>query len=379
MEAAHIIFDKHTATIYCQGEWTLRNALKLQKLLLSFENQQEIPLAVSNQLTLKINGKAIEKIDSLGALLFQQWIKHLAKENQKIVLEDFKSEHETLIAMLDKQVDSELIAPHPSSPNILARFGKITIVSILNFLSFLNFIGELTFIGFHLLREPKRIQWRAWLKTIETAGFEALPIIALLSCLIGVVLTYQMGLQLRNYGANIYIVDLLGLSIFREFAPLMTAVIIAGRTGSAFTAQIGTMQIREEIDALRTMGITPHELLILPKILALFITVPLLTVWSDMFGVLGGMIMAKGMLKIQYYDFLHRFQQAVSLRSFTTGILKAPIFGLIISSIGCFQGMHVNGSAVSIGRQTTISVVQSIFFIIVADAIFSIIFSFLGI
>jgi phospholipid/cholesterol/gamma-HCH transport system permease protein len=184
-----------------------------------------------------------------------------------------------------------------------------------------------------------------------------------------------MGLQLRNYGANIYIVDLLGLSVLREFGPLITAIMVAGRTGSAFTAQLGIMKINQEIDALDTMGVTPAELLILPRIAGLFITLPLLTLWSDIFGVVGGMVMSNNMLGITWYDFLQRFPHVIPLKTLIIGLGKAPVFALIISSIGCFQGVRVDGSASSVGLNTTRSVVLSIFFIIVADAAFSIIFS----
>ena len=165
----------------------------------------------------------------------------------------------------------------------------------------------------------------------------------------------------------------------REFGPLITAIIVAGRSGSSFAAQIGTMKINEEIDALCTLGIMPAELLVIPKCVAMIIVLPLLTVWADMFGVFGGMIMAKHMLGISFPDFLHRFQAAVSLASFTTGIYKAPVFGMLIACIGCYHGFQVSQSAASVGRQTTSSVVQAIFLIIVADAAFSILFSALGI
>lgn len=242
-------------------------------------------------------------------------------------------------------------------------------------ISYLEFIGELTFTLFRVLLKPKYIPIKNILSVIESAGVYALPIIALLSFLIGITLTYQMGLQLKNYGANIFIVDLLGLAILREFAPLMTAIIVAGRSGSAFTAQLGTMKIREEIDALKTMGVKPAEILILPKLMGLLIALPLLSVWSAIFGLAGGMIVSKSMLNISYYDFYHRFYEAVPVRYFYTGLIKTPIFGLLIASIGAYQGLQVTSSADSVGTQTTKSVVQSIFFIIVIDAAFSILFS----
>ena len=260
-------------------------------------------------------------------------------------------------------------------PNFLALVGKKTMMQFADIARFLSFIGRTCTETVRLIFNLSHFRFKALITIIHRSGFDALPIISLLSLMIGVVITYQMGLQLRNYGANIYIVDLLGLSILREFAPLLTAIMVAGRTGSAYTAQIGIMKITQEVDALNTMGVTSGELLVIPRILGLLIALPLLTMWADIFGVLGGMIMANNMLGISWYDFLHRFPQVISLKALLIGLGKAPIFALIIASVGCYQGMSVTGSADSLGKNTTRSVVWSIFLIIVADAIFSIIFS----
>lgn len=257
----------------------------------------------------------------------------------------------------------------------LTRLGKQTVNQLQETVCFLAFIGELTLSLFQTFKQTKKLRWPAIFSAIEITGYHALPIIALLSFMIGVVLTYQMGLQLRNYGANIFIVDLLGISILREFGPLLTAIMVAGRTGSAFTASIGSMKLNQEIDALNTMGIATTEFLILPRLIGLTITLPLLTVWADFFGILGGIVMSKNMLDINAFDFLQRFGSVIPVKSLLIGIGKAPIFAFLIAGIGCFQGLRVANSADSLGSQTTKSVVQAIFFIIVADAIFSILFS----
>ena len=221
------------------------------------------------------------------------------------------------------------------------------------------------------------MRWRAILHNIQTAGFSALPIVGLLSFLLGIVVAYQGAEQLRRYGANIFVADLVGLSMLREFAPLITAIIVAGRSGSAYAAQIGTMAVTEEIDAMRTIGIAPIDLLVLPKILALLIALPLLTVYADVLGVFGGMIMARAQLGVGFEDFLERLLSAITLTDYLIGIGKAPVFAAIIAVVGCFQGFRTHGGADSVGRQTTRSVVQSIFLVIVADALFSIVFSIL--
>ncbi|MGB2974007.1 MAG: ABC transporter permease, partial [Candidatus Competibacter sp.] len=204
------------------------------------------------------------------------------------------------------------------------------------------------------------------------------PIIALLSFMMGVVIAYQGGQQLKAYGANIFIVELISLTMLRELAPLITAIIVAGRTGSAYTAQIGTMQITEEVDALRTIGISPMDLLVIPKLLALVVALPLLTVFADALSVFGGMVMAQTLLAVNFSDFLDRVPQVVTLTSFLLGVGKAPVFAAIIALVGCYQGFHVRGGADSVGRQTTVSVVQSIFLVIAADALFSVVLGGVG-
>jgi phospholipid/cholesterol/gamma-HCH transport system permease protein len=217
------------------------------------------------------------------------------------------------------------------------------------------------------------------LRNIQIGGADALPIIGVTSFLLGVVVAYQGADQLRHYGANIFVVDLVGYSMLREFAPLITAIIIAGRSGSAYAAQIGTMVVTEEVDAMRTLGIDPSELLVLPKLLALVIALPLLTVFADVAGVFGGMVMARSRLGIGFHEFMDRFGTELQGPTLLLGIGKAVVFAFIIAVIGCFHGFRTRGSAESVGRQTTASVVESIFLVIVADALFSVAFSMLDI
>ena len=239
----------------------------------------------------------------------------------------------------------------------------------------LRFLGETALAAATCLRQPRRIRWRPVAFNLKSAGLDALPIVGLLAFLLGVVVAYQGANQLRTFGANIFVADLVGLSMLREFAPLITAIIVAGRSGSAYAAQIGTMVVTEEVDALRTLGIEPQELLVLPKLLALLLALPLLTVFADGCGVLGGMLMAHSKLGVGYTEFMERFVKAVSVSDYLIGIGKAPVFAAIVVLIGCYQGFRTAGGADSVGRQTTRSVVQSIFLVIVADAVFSVAFS----
>ena len=265
-----------------------------------------------------------------------------------------------------------------TQPNALERIGRNSAAALGQSAELLAFVGESALALATCVAHPRRLRWRPILYNIRSAGFDALPIVGLLSFLLGIVVAYQAADQLRRFGANIFVADLVGLSMLREFAPLMTAIIIAGRSGSAYAAQIGTMAVTEEIDALRTIGIAPLELLVLPKIIALVIALPLLTVFADVLGVFGGMVMAQAQLGVGFGDFLDRFSKAASTTAYLVGIGKAPVFAAIIAVVGCFQGLRTRGGADSVGRQTTRSVVQAIFLVIVADALFSIAFSVLG-
>lgn len=259
----------------------------------------------------------------------------------------------------------------------LQGLGQQTGLALSQLQAMLAFLGEnfLALAGW--VTHPPRIRWRPILFNLRSAGFDALPIVGLLSFLLGIVVAYQGADQLKQYGANIFVADLVGLSMLREFAPLMTAIIIAGRSGSAYAAQIGTMSVTQEIDAMRTIGIAPLEMLVLPKLIALVIALPLLTVFADVTGVFGGMLMAQAQLDVGFGEFLDRFAQAVSVTSYLVGLGKAPVFAAIIAMVGCFQGFQTRGGADSVGQHTTRAVVQSIFWVIMADALFSVAFSVL--
>lgn len=362
-----IKFDSVTKQFMCSGEWNLPHIPVLKKQLAT------LFLPAANDLT--INGKNILKMDSAGALILIEWLKKLNKKGTKVHLNDFSPQQAKLIPIIENITAKQTALPVAQKPSMVTELGEWAATQFNEMKDFLNFTGVLAFDALRVARHPSRWRLNSMSDVIDKMGFQAMPIIALLSFMIGIVIAYQMGLQLRNYGANVFIVDLLGLSVLREFGPLLTAIMLAGRTGAAFTAQLGTMKINEEIDALNTMGVTPAELLLLPRILGLIIAMPLLTIWADFFGVFGGMIMANNMLNITWADFLHRFQHEIPVRALLIGLGKAPIFALIIASIGCFEGMKVQGSADSIGKNTTRSVVLAIFFIIVADSILSVIFS----
>ncbi len=330
----------------------------------------------------QIDGSAIEALDTAGALQLQKFLQRARISSQSSsAVSGLKPEFKRLMDAVEKQADGAPAQKSavPATPGMLHNVGESTVGMAAQAAALLAFIGEVTMAFVGCIAQPKRIRWRPILFNIRTAGFDALPIVGLLAFLLGIVVAYQGAEQLRRYGANIFVADLVGVSMLREFAPLITAIIIAGRSGSAYAAQIGTMAVTEEIDAMRTLGLRPLDVLVLPKLIALVIALPLLTVFADVLGVAGGMLMAKVQLDVGFGEFLDRFVKAVSPTTYLVGLAKAPVFAAVIAVVGCFQGFQTKavggGGADSVGRQTTRSVVQSIFLVIVADALFSVAFS----
>ncbi len=248
-----------------------------------------------------------------------------------------------------------------------------------SFLLFMEFFGKLFFTQLYYLKSFAHIRFKEIAFELNESAIKALGIVALTSFLIGLVVAYQSAYQLKLYGANIFIVDILGISILRELAPLITAIVIAGRSGSAFTAQIGAMKITQELDAMKTMGFDPFVFLVMPRIIALMIAMPLLIFVADILGIFGGMIVSEIDLDISYELFLERFREVVDIKHFLIGIIKGPFFAFLIASIGIYRGLIVKNDTQSIGLNTTKSVVESIFAVIVCDALFSIALTNLGI
>ena len=325
-----------------------------------------------------IDGSGIEALDTLGAWVLQSHLRRLNDQGVAAELSNLPAQFAALFDTVARQVAQQQalpVTPAGAAPSMIESVGRSTVELAVQSLALLDFVGQCACALGACLAHPTRLRWRTILFNIRSAGFDALPIVGLLSFLLGVVVAYQGADQLRQYGANIFVADLVGLSMLREFAPLITAIIIAGRSGSAYAAQIGTMSVTEEIDAMRTLGIAPLNMLVVPKIIALLIALPLLTLFADVLGVFGGMLMARAQLGVSFPEFLERFVKAISVTAYLTGLFKAPVFAIIIAVIGCFQGFRTAGGADSVGRQTTRSVVQAIFLVILADALFSVAFS----
>jgi phospholipid/cholesterol/gamma-HCH transport system permease protein len=246
-------------------------------------------------------------------------------------------------------------------------------------LNLIAFFGEFVLATGRVIVNPRRFRWTSLLVHIEQTGINALPIVGLISFLVGVVLAYQGADQLRNFNAQFLTVNMVGISVLREMGILLTAIVVAGRSGSAFTAQIGTMQVSEEVDALRTMGLDPMEVLVIPRVTALIITLPILTFFADLMGLLGGGVMCVLLIDMTFGQYVARLNDVVNATQFWVGMVKAPVFAILIALVGCFEGLRVTGSAESVGKLTTRAVVEGIFLVIIFDALFSVLFSILSI
>ncbi|OGT51110.1 MAG: hypothetical protein A3E84_04675 [Gammaproteobacteria bacterium RIFCSPHIGHO2_12_FULL_42_13] len=361
---ASMQFHPDTQVVTLSGHWSSGHISAVEKLIYQFHFSPQ-----------SVDASNILSMDTAGAYLLRELQLIIKKDIPTIGLKD---KFNALLKIVSE--DIEIIESKPiASPrgSMLYEIGKATVELWAHFLSFLAFLGEIVILLLDIVINPLRLQWRSLVHEIDMGGYRALPIIAVMMSLIGVVVAYQLGVQLKIYAANIYVVDLTGVAILREFSPLIVSVIIAGRTSTSFAAALGTMKVNEELDALRTMGLSPAERLVLPKIIALFIALPLLVMWGNIFGVFGSMVMAKSTMGIDFTAFLERFRQEVAIKHLYLGLVKTPIFSLIIAGIGCYQGFQAEGSAESVGIRTTKAAVQAIFLIILADGLFSIIFNWM--
>ena len=366
--------DEDGATILrAEGEWLVVTAADLDRRL------RDLHMPQDRRVTVDLAG--VDRLDSAGAWLLLRTEHELEARGNEVELANLEARFAPLVEQVRSRGITEPL-PHPLPAHhtfvgFLARIGMVTEQLLHRLYEILGFTGLVTVTFLRLLRQPSRLRLVATLVQMERVGLDAMPIVGLLSFLIGVVMAYQGADQLRRFGAEIYTVNLVGVSILRELGVLLSAIIIAGRSGSAFTAQIGTMQVNEEIDAMRTLGLDPIEVLVLPRLLGLGLTLPLIVFYADFMGILGGGLMSWLVLNINIPNFLSQLQGAVSTTTLWVGVVKAPFFAAIIALVGCYEGLNVTRSAESVGRLTTQSVVESIFFVIVTDAAFSVVFSML--
>jgi phospholipid/cholesterol/gamma-HCH transport system permease protein len=318
---------------------------------------------------------AVTMIDTVGA-----WVVWRVARDHDAEIKGASAEAGRLIdAVKASTGDTEIRPPRlPTGLRVLDAVGDRIIAWGKGSLSVLSFLGLLILAARDVIREPSRFRGKALVRQMELVGVDSLGIIGLMSFLIGIVIAQQGAAQLQQFGAQVYTVNLTGRLAMRELGILMTAIMVAGRSGSAFAAQIGTMKLTEEIDAMRTIGVSPMVALVLPRVLAAVLMMPLLGFYSAAIAIVGGATIANFALDIPFMTFIIRIQEVVPLRDLYVCLIKAPVFGLIVALAGCYQGMQVSGSSEEVGSRTTQAVVEAIFTVIVLDAFFAIFFSEIG-
>ena len=309
----------------------------------------------------------IERLDSVGALIL--WRAWGGAKPPNCAL---RPEHDALFAQLPAKVDAGGTELYRRRRRGLGWLGAGTGALLLGLVDAVALFGQLVLDTLYLMRHPRELPWRELSATIYKAGVRAMPVAALVGFLIGVVLSYLSSLQLRNFGADLYIVNILGLGTTRELGPVLVAVLVAGRSGSAMAAQIGVMRVTEEIDALAVMGISRSQRLVLPKILALALAMPLLVLWTTAMALLGGMVSAYYQLDISYAFFIDQIPRVVPVANLVIGLSKGVVFGILIAAVACYFGLRVRPNTESLSACTTSSVVVAITVVILVDAIFAI-------
>lgn len=351
--------------IRLSGHWTLEHAAEISACL-----------ARAPASAIGLDASGVERIDSVGVLQLLRFARRHQLDFDAFVFHD---DHRALVCAIDDVADDR--PPRKREYGVaaaLARLGFAVHDNWGEFRALISFFGETLLKMLRMVREPGRFRPIATVFHMEQVGLDAVPLVALLCYLVGAVVAFLGSTILRDFGAEIFVVELVSISFLREFGVLLTAILIAGRTSSAFTAQIGAMKSREEVDAIRTLGMDPIDLLVIPRVLALLIMLPLLTFVAMIAGLLGGLTVGAYALDIPPQQYLGRMHETMELRHFLVGLVKAPVFALVISLIGCLEGLQVSGTAQSVGERTTSSVVQAISLVIIIDAFAAIWFMKMG-
>ena len=352
------------STIALTGPLTVSSVGKVDRRLRALDG----PVA-------RIDLSGVSTIDTVGA-----WTAWRVARDHDAEITGASAEAERLIAAIrGSDGTADIRPPRPDTvERVPAAVGQLVIGWGQGTVAIVGFLGALLVSSWHTIRSPRRLRVKALIRQMELVGVSALGIVGLMCFLVGIVIAQQGAVQLRQFGAEFYTINLTGRLALRELGVLMTAIMVAGRSGSAFAAQIGTMKLTEEVDAMRTIGVSPVEALIIPRVLACTFMMILLGFYASIMAIVGGAFLANFALEIPFFTFLLRIQEVVPLHDVWVGLVKAPFFGLIIALTGCYQGMQVSGNAEEVGIRTTMAVVQAIFMVIVLDAFFAVFFTNVG-
>jgi phospholipid/cholesterol/gamma-HCH transport system permease protein len=362
-------------TLGLTGEWTVRQFAGLERELTHIE------LAGASAVT--IDAQQLAALDLSGAFALRRF---LARARAAGVAVSFIGPAPPQLALLDETLGDAAGPARPAAATatagiavgdadrLLALIGREAVHAARDMVGSLEFLGHTVVTFLACLTSAKRLRPISVARHVYDTGITAMPIVALIAFLISVIIAYMSAQQLSGLGADIYVVDLVTIGVLRELGVLLTSIIVAGRSGSAFAAELGSMQLNEEVDALIATGVNPFEVLVLPRILGLMIALPLLTIVADLIGLAGGALLCRYLLDMPLTQYVTRANLAISSTTFWVGLVKAPVFALLIAVAGCYRGMQVRGSARELGRLVTVAVVQAIFFVILADALFAVLF-----
>ncbi|RIJ14266.1 ABC transporter permease [Henriciella mobilis] len=368
----HLNVTDHRAKLVIEGDWTVHTLSAVQPELSHLE--------AADVQALEVDLTGVGRFDTAAAFLIDrfacvQGIDAIEVEGGSDGMRQLLTQAASLRPKPQEETPHE--EPH-GLVDLLERTGRTTSSLVNEVVDTLAFFGETLMSMFMALVRPTRMRWTALVAVMEDSGLDAVPIVAFLSFFVGMVIAFIGASTLSEFGATIFTVELVGIAVLREFGVVLTAVILAGRTNSAFTAQIGAMRMRQEVDAMTTLGLDPMDVLVVPRAFAMLIMTPVLTLVAMLFGIGGGAFVSWVALDINPTVFLNRIQEFVPIENFWVGMSKAPVFGMIVALVGCRQGLLVGGSVQSLGRSTTKSVVQALFSVIVIDALFAVFYMELG-
>ncbi len=350
---------------------TLRGALNLQSVPGILDRLALVPRPLPKRIRVDLGG--VMRMDDCGALVIMELRRMAEASGGELEMERAPDHVRELLDFLRLDSPPEPGPIRRARPDILTRFGEKTMHVVDQAASHVAFVGETTTTLASLLVHPGRLRLGDTISYMQRVGVDALPIVGLISFLLGLIMAFMSAVQLQQFGANIYVASLVALAMVRELGPIMTAIIVAGRSGSAFAAEIGTMKVSEEVDALITMGFKPAMFLVAPKVIASVLVVPLLTVFSNIFAIAGGLVIGVGTLNLTLNAYMAQTMSTLSIFDINWGIFKSAVFALLISTVGCFKGYRVRGGAASVGQATTSAVVTSIFLVILTDSVLAVI------
>ena len=322
---------------------------------------------------LSVDLAGVEYLDSAGALALIELENLASSLTIPFELLNVSGTNHGLLGLIDREaLQRPPLRPESVRPAVVENLGELARRQYRDFLEIMSFVGQLVVAIAYSLAHPRSVRWEDVKFYMKRAGADGLPIVALISLLLGLIMAFMSSLQLKQFGATIYVANLVTLAMVRELGPIMTAILVAGRSGSAFAAEIGTMVVNDEVNALVTMGFDPIRFLAVPKVLATMVVVPILTVYADLFAILGGLIVGITGLDLTAFTYIQQTKSSIRIFDFATSLVKAVVFAMLISGIGCQRGFQVKGGAEGVGTSTTSAVVSAIFLIILADSAFAI-------